>query len=254
MPPQSPRYVASAGLKGGSGKTTLAVNLAAGLALRRRRVILLDLDPVGAATFHLLAEAPERTVAAALDGRAKLSAVIADTEIPGLRLAAGSRDLETWNRRPERFPVDLARMLGDVPPGTDYVLADLPPMSGAIVRGALAVLPRVAVLAPVQTRALDLVGFSDLVRLLDEMKDQNPGATLAGVVPMRTNRSALSADVIEALRQTHGERVLPGIRDAAAVARAPLSHRPVALAAPKSAAAEDFAALVRAFLKGEGDR
>lgn len=251
MSRRAPRFVASAGLKGGSGKTTLAVNLAAGLALKRKRVVLLDLDPVGAATFHLLAEAPERTIAAALDGRAKLSAVLAESGVPGLLVAPASRDLESWNRRPERFPVDLARALDDLPPGTDFVVVDLPPMAGAIVRGALAVLPRVAVLAPVQTRALDLVGFSDLVRLLDEMKEQNPSATLAGIVPMRTNRSALSADVIDALRQSHGDRVLPGIRDAAAVARAPLSHRPVVVAAPNSAAAEDFSALVRAFLRME---
>jgi chromosome partitioning protein len=254
MPPKTPRYVASAGLKGGSGKSTLAVNLAAGLALKGRRVVVLDLDPTGAATWSLLAESPERSIVAALDGRARLSAVLAETGIDGLRVAPASRDLEAWNRRPERFPVDLARALGDMPAGTDYVVVDLPPMAGAIVRGALAVLPRVAVLAPVQTRGLDLLGFGELVRLLEDMGEQNAGLELWGIVPMRTNRGALSADVVEALRQSHGGRVLPGIRDAAAVARAPLSHRPVAVAAPKSGAAEDFAALVRAFLKREGDQ
>ena len=53
-----------------------------------------------------------------------------------------------------------------VPAGTDFVVLDLPPSAGAIVRGTLAVLPGGEVLAPVQTRALDLVGFSDLVRLV----------------------------------------------------------------------------------------
>jgi cellulose biosynthesis protein BcsQ len=134
--------------------------------------------------------------------------------------------LAAWDRRPERFPVDLARVLGQVPAGTQDVILDLPPSEGAIVRGTLAVLPG-GVLAAVQTRALDLVGFTDLTHLLTELAEQNPALYLAGVVPMRVNRTALSGEVLAALRQQHGKRVLPGIREATAVARAPLRHVPL---------------------------
>lgn len=248
---KAPRFLAVAHLKGGSGASTVAVNLAAGLALRKRSVVLLDLDPIAAATFHLLPAPPARTVAECLDGRASLPDVLAATAVPRLRVAGASQALAAWDRKPERFPVDLARVFGQVPRETDDVVLDLPPSAGAIVRGTLAVLPGGAVLATVQTRALDLVGFSDLVRLVDELREQNGALHLAGIVPVRTNRTALSAEVLEALRQTHGPRVLPGIRDSTAAARAPLRHLPLQLTAPRSPVAQDFAALVRAVLNRE---
>jgi chromosome partitioning protein len=245
-----PRFLAVAHLKGGSGATTVAVNLAAGLAARRR-VLLVDLDPIAAATFHLSAEAHGLTIADALDGRTDLARVLAPTALERLALAPASPQLTAWDRKPERFPVELARVLASVPEGFDFVVLDLPPSAGAIVRGVLAVLPGGEVLAPVQTRALDLVGFSDLVRLLDELHEQNPALHLAGVVPVRVNRGALSRDVLEALTHQHGRRVLPGIRESTAVARAPVKRMPLALAAPHAPALEDFTALTRAILNLE---
>lgn len=239
-------FLAVAHLKGGTGATTVAVNLAAGLALARRRVVLVDLDPIAAATFHLGRELPERTLADCLERREPLASVMLATEVPGLMLVPAGRALAAWDRKPERFPVDLARVLDELPATTEAVVLDLPPSENAIVRGALAVLPGGRVLAPVQTRALDLVGFADLVQLLEEMREQNPALHLAGVVPMRLDRRALSAEVLEALEREHGERVLPGIRESAAVARAPLRHLPVQLTAPKAPATEDFTALTRA--------
>lgn len=249
-----PRFLAVAHLKGGSGATTVAVNLAAGLALKRRSVVLLDLDPIAAATFHLAAEFPARGIAECLEGRARLSEVLTETAVPGLLLAGASQALTAWDRKPERFPVDLARVFAEMPAGVQDVVLDLPPSAGAIVRGALAVLPAGGVLAAVQTRALDLVGFADLVRLVESLREQNPALDLVGVVPVRTNRTALSGEVVDALRQGHGRRVLPGIRDSTAAARAPLSHRPLQLTAPRSPVAQDFAALVRAVLALETDR
>lgn len=250
---KGPRYFAVAHLKGGSGASTVAVNLAAGLALRKRTVVLLDLDPIAAATFHLLPEPAGRTLADCLEGRATLPDVLTETAVPRLRLAGASQALAAWDRKPERFPVDFARVLGQMPKDVEDVVLDLPPSAGAIVRGALAVLPGGRVLAPVQTRALDLVGFSDLVRLVDELHEQNAALHLAGIVPVRTNRTALSGEVLEALRQSYGRRVLPGIRDSAAAARAPLRHMPLQLTAPQSPAAQDFAALVRAVERLGGD-
>lgn len=242
-----PRFLAVAHLKGGSGATTVAVNLAAGLAARRR-VLLVDLDPIAAATFHLSAEAHGFSIADALDGRAELARVLSPTPLERLTLAPASPQLAAWDRKPERFPMELARVLATVPAGIEFVVLDLPPSAGAIVRGTLAVLPGGEVLAPVQTRALDLVGFSDLVRLLDELREQNAALHLAGIVPTRVNRGALSRDVLEALTHQHGRRVLPGIRESAAVARAPMRRAPLAVAAPHAPALEDFAALTRAVL------
>lgn len=245
---REPQFLAATHLKGGSGATSVAVNVAAGLALRRHPTLLLDLDPVAAATFHLVAEPAERTLADVLEGRAHLTEVMRETAVKGLLLAPGSPRLASWDRKPQQLPVDLHRTLTQVPDGIEIVLLDLPPSAGAIVRGTLAVLPGGAVLAPVQARGLDLVGFSDLLGLLEEIQEQNPDLYLAGVVPVRTNRTRLSTEVVEALKAEHGRLVLPSIRDATAVARAPLEHRPIQLSAPRSPAAEDFAALTGALL------
>jgi len=242
------RFLAVSHLKGGSGASTVAVNLAAGLALGGRRVVLMDLDPVGASTFHVTEQPPPRDLANALEGRGRLFEVLAETAVPGLLLAAASPALVAWDRRPERFPVDLARVFSEVPEDIDAVIIDTPPSYGAIVRGTLAVLPGGAVLAPVQTRALDLVGFADLVQLIDDLREQNLDLRLAGVVPVRVNRTALSAEVLAALEQQYGERLLPGIRDSTVVARAPLAHKPLQLASPRAKATEDFAALTSAVI------
>jgi len=244
--PEKTHFLAVSHLKGGSGASTVAVNLAAGLALEGRRVALIDFDPVGASTFHVTEQVPPLDIAVALEGRAHLPEVLAETAVPGLFIGAASPALVSWDRRPERFPVDLARVFSEVPEEIDAVVLDTPPSYGAIVRGTLAVLPGGVVLAPVQTRALDLVGFADLVQLIDELREQNPELRLAGVVPVRVNRTALSAEVLAALEQQYGERLLPGIRDSTVVARAPLAHKPLQLTSPRSKAAEDFAALTEA--------
>jgi len=245
-PPQT--FLAVAHLKGGTGATTVAVNLAAGLALSGRRVVLVDLDPIAAATFHLGRELPSFTVADCLERRVPVAEVLVETALPELSMLPGGRALAAWDRKPERFPVDLSRVLEELRAVSEVVVLDLPPSENAIVRGALAVLPGGNVLAAVQTRALDLVGFSDLVRLLGEMQEQNAALHLEGVVPVRLDRRALSAEVLEALQQQHGARVLPSIRESAAVARAPLRHLPVQLAAPGSPGSEDFGHLTRALL------
>jgi len=249
MTSRGPRFFAVAHLKGGTGATSIAVNLAAGLALKGRRVVLLDLDPVGAATFHLTAEHPTHTLAEALENRLRLEAVLVNSAADRLRLAPASRTLTAWDRRPERFPVDLARVFEQTPAEVDEVVIDLPPSNGAIVRGTLAVLPGGRVLAPVQARALDLIGFGDLLQLVEELQDQNAALHLAGVVPARVNRTSLAAEVVDALQHEHRDKVLPAIREAVAVARAPLTHKPLQLAAPRSPAVDDFNALTEAVLR-----
>ena len=131
MPPREPVFLALAHLKGGTGATSCAVNLAAGLALHRRRVLLLDLDPVAAATFHLTESPPERGIAEALEGR-PVADLVRETFVPGLSLLPGSSRLNGWDRKPERFRLDLSRALAGIPAGLDFVLLDLPPSAGAI--------------------------------------------------------------------------------------------------------------------------
>lgn len=243
---REPRFLALAGVKGGAGKTSVAVNVAACWASPRRRVLLADLDPAAAATAHLLEEPPAATVADALEG-APLARCIVETAVRGLDLLPGDPRLTAQDRRRERFPVDLARVMGGVPAGVDAVILDLPPGAGVIVRGALAVLPA-RIVAPVSIGGLDLLGFADLLRLLEDLREQNPALELAGIVPNRLSRTRLAEEILEALRAEHGGKVLPGIRQSVAVAEAALERKPLILARPRAPATEDFRALTRSLV------
>jgi len=239
-----PRILAVTSTKGGAGKTSCAVNAAACLAGPRRRVLLIDLDPAAAATYHLQDRPPEATAADALEGAPVASCTVA-TEAPGLELLPGDARLTTWDRRPERLPVALARLAERIPAGYAAVFVDLPPGAGVLVRGALAVLPA-RILAPVSIGGLDLLGLADLLRLVDELREQNPALELAGIIPNRIPpRARIGAEILEALQAAHGRRVLPGIRQSVTVAEAALARRPLVLYAPRAPVTGDFQRLTK---------
>jgi len=240
------RYVAAFRVKGGSGTTTLTANLAGGCAKRRLRVLAVDLDPAGALTWHLAATAPALGVADVLAGRVQLAAAVVPTEVRGLDLLAGSEALTEWDHKPQVARAALAALIeqaSHLP--HDLVLFDTAPTRGALLAGLLDVLPPEdsALLLPLRCRALDLAGFAmafDLVR--------EGGPPLLGIVPTM-RRDALSRDVLAALHQAHGDKALPEVYEAQAVARAPLKHLPVQYAAPHAAALEDWERLTRAVLR-----
>jgi chromosome partitioning protein len=244
------RYLVIANAKGGVGKSSVTVGLAAALAQHGRRVLVFDMDPTGSSTFHLAAEPPARGLADVLEGRAPLSDVIVDTEMPRLRLVPASAELEAWDRRPDRLPVALDRMFGQVPADVDVALLDLPP-AALVIRAVLATVPAGGVLAVCRSRALDLVGLGHLFRLLDMIREQrgNGLPELVGVVPSATNRTRLSGDVEDELRREHGKSLLPSIRESAAVARAPLARKPLLLSEPDAPVLGDFEALALALIK-----
>jgi chromosome partitioning protein len=243
----SAAYFASLHLKGGVGSTSALVNLAAALALKGDRVLLVDCDPVPSATFSLYGSTPECTLVDVLDGRCVLADVLLPTCVPRLQLVPGGFGLSAWDRKPGVFPVRLAHALAGVPGDVRVVLLDLPPSAGGIVRGALRVLPGGRVLGVIGLRVLDLYGLRELLALVTKEREFNPDLHLAAVLPTRWNRTRLCSEVLDALRAAHGDVLLSATREAVAVARAPLLHRPVVVDLPGSAVAADFRRLARAF-------
>lgn len=100
-------------------------------------------------------------------------------------------------------------------------------------------------LAPIQARTLDLVGFQELVKVVNEMREQNAALHIAGIVPTRMRPAALCRDVVDALVAENGRLVLQSIREALPVARVPITHKPLRVAYPGSPANEDFQRLAR---------
>ena len=106
------RTYAIANIKGGSGKTTIAVNLAAGVALTGRKVILMDLDPQASSTFHLLPRSSNGNMADSLSGEKKLTDVLLSTLVNGLRIAPSSRMLAPFDNGTHPTRDRLAHLIG----------------------------------------------------------------------------------------------------------------------------------------------
>jgi chromosome partitioning protein len=198
--------------KGGVGKTTTAVNLAAGLTQLGKHVLLVDLDPQGNATmgsgidkracdrtvYHiLLAQSDARQVRKAAPGAGY-------DVLPANRDMAGA-EVELVDEPEREFR--LRRALADVADDYDYVLIDCPPALNLLTVNALAAAD--AVLIPMQCEYYALEGVSDLVSTVRKVKSGlNPAIEIEGLLrAMFDPRSTLAQQVSEQLKRHFGDKV-----------------------------------------------
>ena len=203
------RVYAVANQKGGVGKTTTAVNLAACLAEAGERALVIDLDPQANATSGLGERANGTSSYDLLDG-APLEELAKPTRFRNLWLVPSKPELagaavELARRQDgERF---LAEALGGGSDAYSFVFLDCPPSLGPLTVNALAAADRV--LVPVQAEYYALEGLSQLLRSVDIIKARlNPRLELVGVLlTMVDGRTRLSAEVDAELRRHLGELV-----------------------------------------------
>ena len=206
------RTVAIANQKGGVGKTTTAVNLAAGLALCGKTVLLIDLDPQGNAGSGLGYPSikVQNGIYDVLTGNAALADVTLETEVAGLhlipsgqRLVGAEVELVEVPRREYR----LKEALGAIEERYDFIFIDAPPSLGFLTLNALTAAR--SVLVPVQCEYYALEGLSHLlsaIRLVQQ--GLNPNLQIEGVLlTMFDNRLNLSQQVLEETRRFFAERV-----------------------------------------------
>jgi chromosome partitioning protein len=210
-----PRVLCVANQKGGVGKTTTAVNLAAGLARRGRRVLLVDLDIQGSATATLWRrpEEVERSVADALVHETPIDEVIQDTTTPGLWLAPASEELAAVD---VHLATAMARervlqrcLQGPRVASMDWVVVDTAPYLGLLTINALCAADQL--LVPVSCEYLPIVGLKLFGDTLAKLKARVGVScdVLGYLITMYDRRERITTEVEAILRQTFGAAVFP---------------------------------------------
>ncbi len=248
--------LAVANQKGGVGKTTTVVNLGASLAVSDADVLVVDMDPQANATSGLGAGTTDGEMMDLLLGRAGLSELVVPTEVEGLHVVPGTRDLaglEIELASVENRQDLLHRRLDADPASADfeYVLIDCPPSLGLLTINAL--VAATGVLLPIQSEYYALEGLSHLLDTISRIRRLwNPGLRVIGVfLTMYDKRLRLSREVEEDVRRHLGKalyktRIPRNVR----LGEAPSYGKPVLLYDAYSAGARSYLRLARELMEG----
>ncbi len=214
--PEGPRIIAVANQKGGVGKTTTAINLAAALVELGQRVLLVDLDPQGNASTGLGVEAENRSLTTydLLVDDAPLIEVIQPTAIDGLSIVPAtvdlsSADIELMSNEKRSFLLhDALRQTAMDRFFWDYILIDCPPSLNLLTVNAM--IAAHAILVPLQSEFFALEGLSQLMLTIREVRQTaNPELRIEGIVlTMYDKRNNLSRLVEQDARDNLGDLVL----------------------------------------------
>ena len=251
------RVFAIANQKGGVGKTTTAINLAASLAANDLRVLVIDSDPQGNATTGLgVAKNTGRpSMYDVLLGGASAQDAIVATDFEGLHIITADKNLVGANlelvdlpNREHRLRERIAGIRDSYP----FVLIDCPPALDLLTLNAL--IAADAVLVPIQCEFFALEGISELMDTIDRIRDSfNHSLEIAGILlTMYDDRTNLTRQVASDLREFFGDQVFrTSIPRSVRLAEAPSFGKPILTYDPRSRGAESYIRLAKEILDHE---
>ena len=249
------KIIAIANQKGGVGKTTTVVNLAAALSARKRAVLVVDLDPQAHATLGLGLEKQQGiSLYPVLLGEKSVEDVIQPTKWNNLNVIPSEVDLAgaelEFGAREDRLEM-IKNVLGPVKESGafDYIILDCPPSLGIVMTSSLVASD--GVLIPIQAEFLAMDGLALITGSIDRIRASvNPDLELNGIVFTMVNSQAkLTQDVIGEVRNHFGEKVYETtIPRNVRVSEAPSMGTPVVFLDPRSKGAESYKAFAWEFM------